>query len=139
MCFLLGVSPASGLYWPTFRNILSVPSSRQMIWKCAQPAPDYQTIRTTESTQRRGPPQAHCQQHWCTDIPSSQARNRTSRQTHWKFYTLCKKLFHFLKILESLQVRPGDLMVCFDIVSLFTKVPVGGSLSLLSHHFENMC
>jgi hypothetical protein len=31
--FLSGVSPASGLYWPTFRNILSVPSSRQMIWK----------------------------------------------------------------------------------------------------------
>jgi hypothetical protein len=33
MCYLLGVSPASGLYWPTFRNILSVPSSRQVIWK----------------------------------------------------------------------------------------------------------
>jgi hypothetical protein len=31
VCYLLGVSPASGLYWPTFRNILSVPSSRQMI------------------------------------------------------------------------------------------------------------
>jgi hypothetical protein len=33
VCFLLGVSPASALYWPTFQNILYVPSSRQMIWK----------------------------------------------------------------------------------------------------------
>jgi hypothetical protein len=33
VCFLLGVSPEPGLYWPTFRNILSVPSTRQMIWK----------------------------------------------------------------------------------------------------------
>jgi hypothetical protein len=48
-----------------------------------------------------------------------------------------KNSFHFIKILESLQVQPGDLMVSFDIVSLFTKVPVGDSLSLLSHHFEN--
>jgi hypothetical protein len=37
VCYLLGVSPASGLYWPTFRNILSVPSSRQMIWKWCRP------------------------------------------------------------------------------------------------------
>jgi hypothetical protein len=48
-----------------------------------------------------------------------------------------KNSFHFIKILESLQVQPGDLMVSFDIVSLFNKVPVGDSLSLLSHHFEN--
>ena len=28
VCFLLGVSPASDLYMPTFRNTLSVPSSK---------------------------------------------------------------------------------------------------------------
>jgi hypothetical protein len=33
VCYLLGVSPASGFYSPTFRNFLSVPSSRQMISK----------------------------------------------------------------------------------------------------------
>jgi hypothetical protein len=33
VCYLLGVSAVSGLYWPTFWNMLSVPISRQMIWK----------------------------------------------------------------------------------------------------------
>jgi hypothetical protein len=48
-----------------------------------------------------------------------------------------KNSFHFIKILESLRVQPGDLIVSFDIVSLFTKIPAGDSLSLLSHHFDN--
>jgi hypothetical protein len=35
-----------------------------------------------------------------------------------------KNSFHFIEILKSLQTKPGDIMVCFDVVSLFTKVPV---------------
>jgi len=42
---------------------------------------------------------------------------------------------HFNQILDKLQVLPGDLMVRFDVVSVFTKVPADDSLSLLSHHF----
>jgi hypothetical protein len=34
-------------------------------------------------------------------------------------------------------VQPGDLMVSFVVVSVFTKVPVEDSLSLLSQHFTD--
>jgi len=48
-----------------------------------------------------------------------------------------KNSLHFVQILESLRVQPEDLMVSFDVVSLFTNVPIVGSLELLSHHFED--
>ena len=35
VCFLLGDSPASDLYMPTFRNTLSVPSSKEQI-ECSE-------------------------------------------------------------------------------------------------------
>jgi hypothetical protein len=48
-----------------------------------------------------------------------------------------KNSFQFVQILESLRVQPEDIMVKFDVVSLFTKVPIVDSLELLSHHFED--
>jgi len=48
-----------------------------------------------------------------------------------------KNLFHFSRILESLKIKPGDLMVSLDVVSLFTKVPVEESLTLLIQHFND--
>jgi len=47
-----------------------------------------------------------------------------------------KNSFHSIQVFESLQVQPEDLLVSFDVVSLFTKVPVVDSLTLLSYHFE---
>ena len=47
-----------------------------------------------------------------------------------------KNSFHFIRILESLKIKPGDLMVSLDVVSLFTKVPVEESLTLLTQHFN---
>jgi hypothetical protein len=49
-----------------------------------------------------------------------------------------KNSVHFTQILDNLQVQPGDLMVSFDVVSHFTKVPVEDSLSLLSQHFTDI-
>jgi hypothetical protein len=48
-----------------------------------------------------------------------------------------KYSFQFVQILESLQVQPDDLMVSFNVVSLFTMVPIADSLELLSHYFED--
>jgi retron-type reverse transcriptase len=48
-----------------------------------------------------------------------------------------KNSFHFIEILKSLQKKPVDLTVSFDVVSLFTKVPVKESLTLLSQHFKD--
>jgi hypothetical protein len=39
--------------------------------------------------------------------------------------------------MKSLQIKPGDIIVSFDAVSLFTKVPVEESLTLLTQHFNN--
>jgi len=43
----------------------------------------------------------------------------------------------FIQILECLRVQPEDLMVSFNMLSLFTNFPTVDSLELLSHHFED--
>jgi len=48
-----------------------------------------------------------------------------------------KNSFQFVQILESLLVQLEDIMVRFDMVSVFTNVPTVDSLELLSHHFED--
>jgi hypothetical protein len=48
-----------------------------------------------------------------------------------------KNSFQFIQILESLRLQPDDLMVGFDVVSLFTKVPITDTIEFLSHHFED--
>jgi len=48
-----------------------------------------------------------------------------------------KNSFQFVQILEFLKVQLDDLMVSFDVVPLFTNVPIVDSLELLIHHFED--
>jgi hypothetical protein len=47
-----------------------------------------------------------------------------------------KKSIEFVQTLGSLQVRPDDVMVSFDVVSLFIRVPSVESLNLVSKHFS---
>jgi retron-type reverse transcriptase len=42
----------------------------------------------------------------------------------------------FVQVLGSIQVNTHDIMVSFDIVSLFTKVPIRETMDLLRRHFE---
>jgi hypothetical protein len=42
----------------------------------------------------------------------------------------------FVQVLGSLQVDAHDIMVSFDIVSLFTKVPIRETMDLVGRHFE---
>jgi hypothetical protein len=42
----------------------------------------------------------------------------------------------FVQTLDSLRVQPEDITVSFDVVSLFTKVPITDTLQLLGQHFE---
>jgi len=48
-----------------------------------------------------------------------------------------KNLAQFIQILQTIQIEPHDLLVSFDIVSLFTNVPIGDSLLLPEQHFNN--
>jgi len=47
-----------------------------------------------------------------------------------------KNSVQFIQILQTIQIEPHDLLVSFDIVSLFTNVPIGDSLLLLEQHFN---
>jgi hypothetical protein len=47
-----------------------------------------------------------------------------------------KNSIEFVQFLGSLQVDTNDIMVRFDIVSLFTKVPIRETIGLLGRHFE---
>jgi hypothetical protein len=47
-----------------------------------------------------------------------------------------KKSTEFVQVLSSLQVDTHDIMVSFDIVSLFTKVPIRETIDLPGRHFE---
>jgi hypothetical protein len=47
-----------------------------------------------------------------------------------------KNSIEFIQVLGSLQVDTHDIMVSFDIVSLFTKVPIRETTDLLGRHSE---
>jgi hypothetical protein len=47
-----------------------------------------------------------------------------------------KNSIEFVQVLGSLQVDTHEIMVSFDIVSLFTKVPIRETMDLLGRHFE---
>jgi hypothetical protein len=47
-----------------------------------------------------------------------------------------KNSIEFVQVLSSIQVATHEIMVSFDIVSLFTKVPIRATMDLLGRHFE---
>ena len=55
----------------------------------------------------------------------------TGKSTHH-----VKNSSQFVQTLDSIKIQPGEIMVSFDTVSLFTNVPIIDSLQLLSKHFD---
>jgi hypothetical protein len=47
-----------------------------------------------------------------------------------------KNSIEFVQVFGSLQVDTHDIMVSFDTVSLFTKMPIRETMDLLGCHFE---
>jgi hypothetical protein len=47
-----------------------------------------------------------------------------------------KSSMEFINIIKSLRAGPEDILVSFDVVSLFTMVPIVEALRLLSWHFD---
>jgi hypothetical protein len=43
----------------------------------------------------------------------------------------------FIQVLESVRLQPDDVMLLFDVVFQFTKVPITNTIELLSHRFED--
>ncbi|KAG5891991.1 hypothetical protein JTB14_007739 [Gonioctena quinquepunctata] len=44
---------------------------------------------------------------------------------------------HFLEKLDELQIQDGDLLVSFDVESLFTNVPIDKTLEIVKKRLEN--
>ncbi|XP_030746552.1 uncharacterized protein LOC115875272 [Sitophilus oryzae] len=42
---------------------------------------------------------------------------------------------HFVQKLKDIKLEPSDIMVSFDVVSLFTRVPLGESMDLIKESF----
>jgi hypothetical protein len=47
-----------------------------------------------------------------------------------------RNLVKIINTLGSLQISPHDIMVSFDVVLLFTRVPIKDTMELLGRHFE---
>jgi hypothetical protein len=43
----------------------------------------------------------------------------------------------FIDTIRTLRAAPQDILVSFDVVSLFTMVPIQEALRLLSRHFDD--
>ncbi|KAJ4434821.1 hypothetical protein ANN_23392 [Periplaneta americana] len=48
-----------------------------------------------------------------------------------------KNSTEFVRILENITVVPSDLLVSFDVISLFTKVPIKEALELVAEQFPD--
>jgi hypothetical protein len=44
----------------------------------------------------------------------------------------------FVQKLQSIKLEETDILVSFDVISLFTKVPLDDTIQLLSGHFNRL-
>jgi hypothetical protein len=94
------------------------------------------TVWVAKDPQARGSLEAYCEHLW--DSAYCLAKHlagllgcRTANSPHH-----VKNSTDFACTLGSLYAGPQDIMVSFDVVLLFTRVPIRKAMSLLSQHFE---
>jgi hypothetical protein len=71
----------------------------------------------------------HCKHQWFLYLPFGPTLGHSPHHV--------ENSIEFVQVLSSVQVDTRDKMVSFDIVSLFTRVPIKVSMDLLGRHFED--
>jgi hypothetical protein len=56
--------------------------------------------------------------------------------SYWQLSTPRNNSTDFVRTVGSLRAGPQDITASLDVVSLFTRVPIRETMSLLSRHFE---
>jgi hypothetical protein len=103
--------------------------------------PQQATLRTTEDPQTGMPFATNSLSHWLTNIPLAKELARILTPLQGKNDTHVKDSSDFAKWVHEMDVHTGDRMMSFDVVSLFTRVPVDEALEAISallHKDENI-
>lgn len=92
-----------------------------------------QDIRITASAERRRPPATHSEFDRFSTVKINQIRNSKSSTTGWKSNILCA---HFVDIIKEGQVQTHDIVVSFDVISLFTRIIIERALHLIKGKYN---
>ncbi|XP_011064502.1 PREDICTED: uncharacterized protein LOC105152108 [Acromyrmex echinatior] len=89
----------------------------------------------TKSTQIKHSPQTDCQRHTLPDIQLIPLPS-TNTTTPEKYESHITDSTDFIQKIQQIQLRPTDLLVSFDVESLFTQVPIKDTLNIIKALYD---